>query len=58
MLLDDVRHRHGLAGARYTKKRLKSVATLQSTRQLGDRFGLITGGLEGRLEIERGARHS
>ena len=52
MVLDDVRHRHGLPGARYAEKRLKSVTALQPARQLSDRSGLIAGRLEGRLEIK------
>src|SRR5919198_4374406 len=57
VMLDDVGHRHRLAGPGYAEERLEAVALLEPTSELGDCLWLVAGGLEWRLEVESGGRH-
>ena len=44
-LLDDVCHREGFSGAGDAEKRLALVAFLEAFDKVGDRLGLVAGGL-------------
>jgi hypothetical protein len=56
-VLDDVCHRHRLAGAGDAEEGLEPIAALETRGQLGDGLWLITRRLERRLKMKLGARH-
>ena len=53
-LLDDLRHREGLAGPGGAQQRLVALSALDTVDELGDRVGLIAGRLERGDEVEVG----
>ena len=49
---DDLRHGVSLAGASGTQQHLVLVTLVDPIHQLADGFRLVTGGMEGSLEVE------